>query len=52
MPPSEFWGMTISETSVLYEALRGRQPGDYAGSLTQGDVDRLSALVTYGNSDN
>jgi len=40
--PSEFWGMTISEIAVYFEANRPKQKGDFAGSLNQGAVDELT----------
>lgn len=40
--PSEFWAMTISEIAVYFEAKRPKEKGDYAGSLTRGDVDDLT----------
>lgn len=40
--PSEFWSMHLPEFYLLYDALRGRDPDvDYAGSLTESDVDTL-----------
>ena len=42
IPPSEFWGMTVAEIAVYFEANRPKQKGDYAGSLNQGAVDDLT----------
>ena len=33
--------MTLSEWLLEYEHRRPKQDGDYAGGLTQGEVDRL-----------
>lgn len=43
--PSEFWNMTPGEWFAEYELRRPRGPGDYAGSLTQSDVDRLTRFA-------
>ena len=43
--PSEFWEMTLGEFLAELEWRRPSQPGDYAGSLTQADVERLTELV-------
>lgn len=43
--PGEFWGMTLSEWFLLFDANRPKATGDFAGSLTQGDVERLSDLI-------
>jgi hypothetical protein len=37
--------MTFSEWFAEYEQNRPKMRGDFAGGLTQGDVDRLSALL-------
>jgi hypothetical protein len=37
--------MTVAEIMLEWEAKRPRQKGDYAGSLTQGDVDDLRAWM-------
>ena len=44
--PSEFWGMSFPEWFCEAEARRERQPGDYAGNLTQSDVDELSRIAS------
>ena len=43
--PSEFWEMTLPEFLAEVEWRRPSQPGDYAGTLTQADVVRLTELV-------
>lgn len=43
--PGEFWAMTIPEWFLLFDANRPRGDGDFAGTLTQADVDRLSDLI-------
>ena len=44
--PSEFWGMTMAEWFCEYEFNRPRdKTTDFAGSLTQADVDRLTELL-------
>lgn len=43
--PSEFWAMTVPEWFLLFDINRPQMQGDFAGNLTQGDVDRLSALL-------
>jgi hypothetical protein len=37
--------MTMYELLLEYEVKRPRQRSDYAGSLTQGDVDELRAWM-------
>lgn len=44
--PTEFWQMSPAEWWRLYERKRPRDPEhDYAGGLTQGDVERLHSLL-------
>jgi hypothetical protein len=43
--PSEFWNATLPEWFLEFDMQRPKQTGDFAGNLTQGDVDRLSALI-------
>lgn len=44
--PSEFWGMTMAEWFCEYEHNRPKDSqNDYAGDLTQADVDRLTELL-------
>lgn len=43
--PSEFWDATIPEWFLEFDAQRPNQEGDFAGNLTQGEVDRLQALI-------
>lgn len=41
--PTEFWDMTLGEFLLEYDAVRPRDPArDYAGKLTQADVEELS----------
>jgi hypothetical protein len=40
--PSEFWGMTIAEIAVFFEATRPKDKSDFAGTLTRGAVDELT----------
>lgn len=35
--------MTIAEIAVYFEAKRGSQKGDYAGGMTEGDLEEISA---------
>lgn len=37
--------MTLPEWFLLFDMNRPKAEGDFAGGLTQGDVDRLSALL-------
>lgn len=39
--PSEFWEMTLPEWFAEYDFHAGKKPGDFAGNLTQGDVDDI-----------
>jgi hypothetical protein len=41
LTPSEFWGMTMAEILLEFETRRDRTEGDYAGSLTAGELDEL-----------
>jgi hypothetical protein len=44
--PSEFWDMTFAEWFCEYDWRRPRdERNDYAGNLTQSDVDRLKGLI-------
>tara|TARA_R100001086_G_C11648724_1_gene206733 strand:+ start:188 stop:361 length:174 start_codon:yes stop_codon:yes gene_type:complete len=44
--PGEFWAMTLNEWFFEYDQRRERDPSrDYAGSLTQADVNRLQKLL-------
>ena len=43
--PSEFWNATLAEWFLEFDAERPKAEGDFAGTLTQGDVDRLRDLV-------
>jgi hypothetical protein len=43
--PSEFWDATMSEWFLEFEMQRGPIEGDHAGGLTNGEVERLSALL-------
>lgn len=44
--PSEFWGMTMAEWFCEYEFNSPKDSqNNYAGNLTQGDVDRLTELL-------
>lgn len=44
--PSEFWNMSPDEAHHLYDMKRPRDPeNDYAGKLTQEDVERLYNLL-------
>ena len=43
--PLEFWNATLPEWFLEFDMQRPKQTGDFAGNLTQGDVDRLSALI-------
>lgn len=44
--PSEFWGMTFPEFFLEAEARRKADPAtDYAGGMTQGDVDELREFL-------
>jgi len=46
MSPSEFRKLTPSEWWRIYEAKRPRDKNnDYAGSLTQSDVDEIGELL-------
>jgi len=46
MSPSEFRKLTPSEWWRIYEAKKPRDPkNDYAGSLTQKDVDELQEML-------
>lgn len=38
--PSEFWAMTMSEWFAEY-AMNNKSNDNYAGSLTQGDIDDI-----------
>lgn len=49
--PSEFWGMTISEVALVFEAHKPKQSGDYAGSLNQGAVDDLREWMETWNDE-
>lgn len=49
--PSEFWGMTVGEIAVYFEAKRPQQKSDYAGSLTQGAVDELAEWMETWNNE-
>jgi hypothetical protein len=40
--PSEFWGMTIAEIAVFFEATRPKDTSDFAGNLTRGAVEELA----------
>jgi hypothetical protein len=46
--PSEFWEMTLPELLLEADLKRGRQDGDYAGSLTRGDLDDLKEWMKNG----
>jgi len=47
--PSEFWGLTMREVILEGEMRRPRVKGqDYAGGLTQGDIDELDAMLREG----
>jgi hypothetical protein len=45
LPPSEFWQMTIAEILLEFESRRDRTEGDYAGKLTQADVEELAEMM-------
>lgn len=45
LTPDQIWDMTLGEWFLEYEWRRPRDEGDFAGNLTQGDVDRLRELV-------
>lgn len=49
--PSEFWGMTIAEIAIYFEAKTPKQKGDYAGSLTRGSVDDLAEWMESWNDE-
>lgn len=45
LAPSEFWAMTLAEFMVEADARAPFDPSrDYAGSLTQADVDFLKEM--------
>lgn len=44
--PSEFWGMTMAEWFAEYEWRNGDK--QFAGTLTQADVDRLMEVAEHG----
>ena len=39
--PSDFWDMTLPEWWAEYDYHAIAQPGDFAGGLTQGDLDDI-----------
>lgn len=41
--PSEYWAMTISEIAAYFEVKRGNGAGSYAGGMTEGDLEEISA---------
>lgn len=45
LAPSEAWGLTLEEYLVLIEHRRPAMKGDYAGGMTQGQVDELDAML-------
>jgi len=49
MQPSEFWALTMREIILEGQMRRPRDKAtDYAGSLTQGDIDELDAMLREG----
>jgi len=48
--PSEFWGMTLQEFYLLYDAKRGHDPEqDYAGGMTEDSVRDLYRQLKGGS---
>ena len=43
--PEQFWNMTLPEWFLECDANRPRTKSDFAGSLTQGDVERLTQFA-------
>ena len=49
---SDFWGMTMGEFFLEYEARREKQDGDYAGRLTTGDIEEILADMARAEREN
>jgi hypothetical protein len=45
LSPSEFWSMTVAEFFLEMEHHRPRGRGDFAGRLTLGQVEEISAWM-------
>lgn len=45
LSPSEFWAMTVAEFFLEMEHHRPRGSGDFAGRLTLGQVEEISAWM-------
>ena len=43
--PDQAWGLTVREIILEAEMRRPRGADDYAGNLTQGDIDTLEAML-------
>ncbi|WP_141217763.1 phage tail assembly chaperone [Bordetella genomosp. 7] len=53
MSPRDVWDMTPAEWWRIYEVKRPRDKDtDYAGSLSQEDVERLNRMMKNGNKRN
>ena len=39
--PQDIWAMTISEIAYEYEWRRPNAPTDYAGGMTEGDIEEM-----------
>lgn len=43
LAPSEIWGMTVHELVLEFETRRPHAPTDYAGGMTEGDIEAIKA---------
>lgn len=43
LAPSEIWGMTVYELVLEFEMRRPHAPTDYAGGMTEGDIESIKA---------